>query len=142
MFKVITKLTHDLKAEAGQLLILHDNGKVYAVDQSKVENIFISSIINDKSSESSNFSQIALTYQQRKDQVADMLYRGRTLSEICAATGFARVTIARQRSKMIKDGFLQIDNPRAIKGHYWFKSPEALEKARQRGRMLGKRKTK
>lgn len=140
MIKVITKLTHDLKAQAGQLLILHENGKVYAVDQSKVDSLFTPVKKREVKPKVAVYNVVAPTYQQRHEQMIDMLYRGYTLREICIATGFARVTIARHRSNMVKAGKLETEQVREAGEHYWFKSPEALEKARQRGRLLAKRK--
>lgn len=141
MFRVVTKLTHDLKAQAGQLLILHENGKVYAVDQSKVDSLFTSVKKKEVKPKVTVYNAAAPTYRQRHEQMVDMLYRGYTLREICVATGFARVTVARHRSNMVKAGKLETEQVREAGKHYWFKSPEALEKARQRGHMLGKRKT-
>ena len=141
MIKVITKLTHDLEAKAGQLLILHDNGKVYAVDPSRIENALVSVKRVRREPKETVVSGTVLTHKQRREKMVDMLYRGFTLREICVATGFARVTVARHRSNMVKDGKLETDQPREAGKHYWFKSPEALEKARKRGHLLGKRNT-
>ena len=140
MIKVITKLTHDLKAQAGQLLILHENGKVYAVDQNKIDSLFTPVRKKEVKQRVAVYNLSAPTLKQRREQMVDMLYRGYTLREICVATGFARVTVARHRSNMIKLGKLETEQVREAGKHYWFKSPEALEKARQRGRLLGKRK--
>lgn len=140
MFKVITKLTHDLKARAGQLLILHEDGKVYAVDQSKADSLFAPVEKKEIKPKVTVYNLGAPTLKQRREQMVDMLYRGYTLREICVATGFARVTIARHRSKLTKEGKLETNQARETNKHYWFKSQDALEKARQRGYMLGKRK--
>lgn len=129
MIKNIIKLTADIKAQSGQYLILDKFNKIHVVDASIIENLIKqkSEIINKQS-------------RLRKDVLArmiELIKDGLTLSEIRMETGVSVATITRHKKILISRGEI-IETGRRNRPHYWYKTPESLNKARSRGTLLGR----
>jgi transposase-like protein len=149
MTKIIAKLTHDLTATAGQVLILHDNGKVFAVDAGIVDVVraLDAPLPMPKPVEAKPEAKapiqaayipehMMLKTRLRRKKIAemyDLLLRGKTISEVARHTGLSRNTVSKHRVRMHREGLLREGPPdEEGEGHRWFKSPETLAKARER----------
>jgi hypothetical protein len=140
MIKSITKLQHSLSAQAGQLLVLHQNGNVYVVDHNALENL----ICGPSFAAKPETTQVA---QSKTDEtregaiipmVDEMLVRGFSFHEIVAATGVARKLITKRRVALANQGLLPLKRllPKSGFNHHWFKSEQALESARARAKRM------
>lgn len=139
MIKVLAKLPHDLKARAGQLLVEHESGDIYAVDPQVLEDAVVG-VVRSYKREARDDRAARISHMH------DLLLRGFTTSQVADETGIPRGTVCNHRARMSRDGLLPYGKtaareadpapPAQPKKHNWFKSAEALEGARARGRAL------
>ncbi len=124
MFKTIIHLKHDVSANAGQVLVVRDNGVVHVVDQHQIEEA-ISLAVKPKK----DVNEVAALKQaeDHKALIERLLLANCSIKKICTATGVSRDEVMRQRKKMNELGLVHKDS-----NHHWYKSPEKVEAARKR----------
>ncbi len=124
MFKTIIHLKHDVSANAGQVLVVRDNGVVHVVDQQQIEGV-----INPSAKPSRAVEEAAAPKEadNQKALIARLLLANCSIKKICAATGASRDEVMRHRKKMTEIGLVHKDS-----NHHWYKSPEKVEAARKR----------
>lgn len=124
MFKAIIHLKNDLSANAGQVLVVRDNGVVHVVDQRQIEEA-IGLVV--KPSESVKEIAAPKRSEDHKTLIARMLLANCSVKKICTTTGVTRDEVMQQRKKMSELGLVHKDS-----NHHWYKSPEKVEAARKR----------
>jgi len=134
MISTVIKLKKDLKAKAGQFLVLRSDGSVYAVEPETLHLVVaVGSEISEKLSQlAQQTSPLAFSRRDMVKRAKDMIASGDKTREIAAATGLSKVTIYRYRNQMARDGLLP-GRRKKESGHHFYKTPEALEKAKRRG---------
>jgi hypothetical protein len=141
MIKSVIKLKHSLNAEAGQLLVLHENGNVYAVNHEALESLICGPAFGMNPQPSKPKKARAHreeTYNDSKTaEVDDMLLRGCSHHEIAHKTMVSRNFITARRMLLKQQDVLPKEKEKGSRFHYWFKSPEALASAVARGKRLG-----
>jgi hypothetical protein len=154
MTKIIATLKHDLTAKAGQVLILHDNGKVYAVDGDIVElvvrsvpaapapePVWTGRAVTPEPAPTPAPEVDIQSARERRHQLAEanaLLLQGMTIRQVAAKTGIPRGTLGNYRINLVRAGLLE-GNVKMRKSHF-FKSAKTLEAARERGRKLAEAK--
>jgi hypothetical protein len=128
----VVMLTRDLKAKAGQFLVVRADNSVFAVDADMLPLVLQGGVATQKP------TPIVKTLNRREAVVVakEMIIAGEKTKEIIRVTGLARVTIYRHRNAMVDKGLVVRKRGRNPSGHRFYKTPEALEKARQRGEFL------
>ena len=137
MIKSVIKLSHDLNAKAGQLLVHHEDGNVYAVDRDTLdEAIGAKSIVSRRAPASPNREVVKSNRPSSREPdaesiVDDLLLRGVSPSNVARATNLPLILIKKRVSVMIEQGLI-VDHDEKKRAHHWYKTPEALEAARNR----------
>jgi hypothetical protein len=142
MIKSVIKLKHSLSAEAGQILVLHENGNVYAVNADTWDFLFgpVFGTNPQPSKPRAARAHREETYNDSKTaEVDDMLLRGCSHHEIAHETMVSRNFITARRVLLKNQGVLTTEKEKGGRFHYWFKSPEALASAVARGKRLSER---
>lgn len=140
MIKGVIKLKHSLSAEVGQLLVLHENGNVYAVDSNAFEAFICGPAFGMKplpSKAKTARSHREEVYNDSKTaDVDDMLLRGCSFHEIAHETKVSRNFITGRRMFLAQQGVLPRHKQVPGRFHPWFKGPESLASAVARGKRL------
>ena len=128
----VVMLTRDLKVSAGQFLVIRQDGGVFAVDPDMLSFILQGGVALQKP------APAAKNLNRREAVVVakEMIIAGEKTKEIIKVTGLARVTVYRHRSALIEKGLVVRGRKKNSSGHRFYKTQEALEKARQRGEFL------
>ncbi len=136
MIKSMLKLNNDVRAKAGEFLVLHENGNVYVVDEDA-----LSSLLGVKSENEEPWwlgSKEKTEAKRRKptkmEVVDDMLLRGRPVNDIALQVGLSRKIVGLRRATMVEEGLLPPLTKKTPVKHHWYKSAEALEAAQERAR--------
>jgi hypothetical protein len=136
VIKSMLKLNNDVRAKAGEFLVLHENGNVYVVDEDA-----LSSLLGVKSENEKPWLTTAkekIEHKRRKptkmEEVDDMLLRGRPVNDIALQVGLSRRIVGLRRATMVEEGLLPPLTKKTPVKHHWYKSAEALEAARDRAR--------
>lgn len=149
MAKIIAVLTHNLTAKAGQALVKDETGRVLALDLDQME-------IEWRSEPAVPFAPVEpkpvpapapapapaaapsqILSEDRYQTMRTMFKDGATVSGVIRSTGVTRYTATRVRDEMVAEGQLRrLIAKKKATGHHYFRSPETLEKARQRGLAL------
>jgi hypothetical protein len=136
MIKSMLKLNNDVRAKAGEFLVLHENGNVYVVDEDA-----LSSLLGVKGENEEPWwlsSKEKPEPKRRKptkmEIVDDLLLRGRSVNDIAVQVGVSRKIVGLRRAEMVEAGFLAPLTKKTPVKHHWYKSAEALEAARERAR--------
>ena len=140
MIKSVIKLKHSLSAEAGQLLVLHENGNVYAVNGDALDAFICGPAFStkpqaDKPKKLRAYREEAYN-ESKASEVDDMLLRGCSHHEIAHETKVSRNFITKRRMFLKYQGALPIKKAKTGIDHHWFKSKEALASAVSRGKRL------
>ncbi len=139
MIKSVIKLKHSLSAEAGQILVLHENGNVYAVNADTWEFLF-GPAFGTKPQPSKHSAARAHREEVYNDsktaEVDDMLLRGCSHHEIAHETKVSRSFITARRMLLAQQGVLIRKKQVPGRFHPWFKGPESLASAVARGKRL------
>jgi hypothetical protein len=122
----VIMLNRDLKAKAGQFLVVRADGGVFAVDPD-----MLSLILHVAPAHRGEPAAELLNRKEAANRAREMIIAGNKTREIAKMTGLANATIYRYRSEMSRKGL--IPGRKKKDGHHFYKTPEALEKARQRG---------
>ena len=133
MIKTIIKLTNDVSAKSGQLLVLHESGVVYTVNQDDLEGVFNPESVKKEKEEPVN--DVAIPEINRK--IDQMLAAGEKPIKIAISLGIDRKVIFLRRNIMIKNGLLKPKDGRKAHSHHWYKSQESLNAAKARGKNMG-----
>jgi hypothetical protein len=141
MIKSVIKLKHSLNAEAGQLLVFHEDGNVYAVNHEALEGLIRGSVFGvkpqpDKPKKAKAYREEAYN-DSKTAEVDDMLLSGFSHHEIAHETKVSRAFITARRILLAQQGALTRKKQAPGRFHPWFKSPEALASAVARGKRLG-----
>ena len=140
MIKSVIKLKHSLSAEAGQLLVFHENGNVYAVNGDALEAFICGPAFGTKPQPTK--PSAARTYREevynesKTAEVDDMLLRGCSHHEIAHETRVSRGFITKRRMFLKYKGALPNKKAKTGIDHHWFKSKEALASAVSRGKRV------
>jgi hypothetical protein len=140
VIKSAIKLKHSLSAEAGQILVLHENGNVYAVNADTWDFLFGPAFGTQPQPSKPRAARAHReeAYNESKTaEVDDMLLRGCSHHEIAYETKVSRNFITTRRKLFKQQGVLPTEKEKGSRFHYWFKSPEALASAVARGKRLG-----
>jgi hypothetical protein len=139
MIKSVIKLKHSLSAEAGQLLVLHENGSVYAINAETWEFLFGPAFVAQPQPSKPGAARAHReeAYNDSKTaEVDDMLLRGCSHHEIAHETRVSRNFITKRRMFLKYKGALPNKKAKTGIDHPWFKSKEALASAVSRGKRL------
>jgi hypothetical protein len=140
VIKSVIKLKHSLSAEAGQLLVLHDNGNVYTVDEDAFGALIFSSAFGAQPQPTKPKAARAHREEVYNDsktaEVDDMLLRGCSHHEIAHETKVSRSFITSRRMLLAQNGVLTRKKQAPGRFHPWFKGPESLASAVARGKRL------
>ena len=139
MIKSVIKLKHSLSAEAGQLLVLHENGNVYAINPDTWEFLFGPAFVTkpQPSKPSAARAHREEAYNDSKTaEVDDMLLRGCSHHEIAHETKVSRSFITGRRMFLTHQGVLTRKKQAPGRFHPWFKGPDSLASAVARGKRL------
>lgn len=140
MIKSVIKLTHDLNAKAGQLLVHHEDGNVYAVDRIVMDS---ASGLGGRTPREAVASPVRPAREpiktnrpsSREPSVEsvfdDLLLRNVSPSNVARATNLPLIYIKQRAAVMIEQGLIPGDNNQK-RIHHWYKTPESLEGARNR----------
>lgn len=137
MIKSVIKLSHDLNAKAGQLLVHHEDGNVYAVDRDTLDEVIrVKSVASKRAPVSPNREVVKSNRPSSREPdaesiVDDLLLRGVSPSNVARATNLPLILIKKRASTMIEQGLIA-DRDEKKRVHHWYKTPEALEAARNR----------
>jgi hypothetical protein len=140
MIKSVIKLKHSLSAEAGQLLVLHENGNVYAVNSNALEAFICGPAFGTQPQPTK--PRAARTYREevyndsKTAEVDDMLLCGCSHHEIVHETRVSRNFITARRMLLAQQGVLTRKKQAPGRFHPWFKGPESLASAVSRGKRL------
>ena len=140
MIKSVIKLKHSLSAEAGQLLVLHENGNVYAVNGDALEAFICGPAFStkpqvDKPKGIRGYREEAYN-DSKTSEVDGMLLRGCSHHEIAHETKVSRSFITSRRMLLAQQGALIRKKQVPGRFHPWFKGPESLASAVARGKRL------
>jgi hypothetical protein len=149
MTKILATLKHDLTAKAGQVLILHDNGKIFAVDGDIVELVVrsvpaaptpapVAPAVPAPAPAPEVDIQSARERRNRLAEANALLLQGMTIRMVSHKTGIPRGTLGNYRTNLVRAGLLE-GSAKPRKSHF-FKSEKTLEAARERGRKLAEAK--
>jgi hypothetical protein len=154
MTKILATLKHDLTAKAGQVLILHDNGKIYAVDGDIVElvvrsvpatpapePVWTAKVVTPEPAPAPAPEVDIQSARERRNRLAEanaLLLQGMTIRMVSHKTGIPRGTLGNYRTNLVRAGLLE-GSAKPRKSHF-FKSEKTLEAARERGRKLAEAK--
>jgi hypothetical protein len=140
MIKSVIKLKHSLSAEVGQLLVLHENGNVYAVDSNAFEAFICGPAFGTMPQPSKTKTARARREEAYNDsktaEVDDMLLRGCWHHEIAHETKVSRSFITGRRMFLAQQGVLPPHKQVPGRIRPWFKGPESLDSAVSRGKRL------
>jgi hypothetical protein len=132
MINTIIPLKNDVVAKAGQLLVLHQDGNVYAVDKSVLDNAVRNPNavpgVNDLFAEA-KFDPKDIE-RQKAEVIDEMLIRGESPKKVAFAVNDDYKKIGLRRAYLIKIGVISAGKDKTPIKHYWYKSAESLEKAK------------
>lgn len=129
MIKAVYRVETDLTASAGQMLVVREDGTLHVVSRDAIEQVFkpvevAAPVVEEPAS---------LSKSERKEVLKAALMRGESLRQAAKAAEMSISTAFKIRQAMIAEGVM-----REIEAgvHGWYRDPEALERARERGRRL------
>lgn len=120
MIERIIRLSHDLEARAGQVLVQLESGQVHAVDAEVFEALMQKRVVVQPGPEASGHKDRRARGAKREEQLRkkqpdtdpriaemrDLLLRGKTIHETARLTGLGVSTVARHRWVMARDGLV------------------------------------
>jgi hypothetical protein len=134
------KLNNDVRAKAGEFLVLHENGNVYVVDEGSLEEAICGPASGPKQG-ISLADKVAGKASKKKrrtpstsNDIESLLLSGLSLDEVARRTNVAHWIVDFRRKKMVEEGLLPPLTKKTPVKHHWYKSAEALEAARERAR--------
>jgi len=134
MIKSMLRLNNDVRAKAGEFLVLHENGNVYVVDEGALSSLL--GVEEETVNTLATFSKEKTENRKRKatklEEADDMLLRGRSVNEVSFQLGLSRKIVGMRRATMVEEGLIPPLTKKTPVKHHWFKSAEALEAARAR----------
>jgi hypothetical protein len=137
VIKSVIKLSHDLNAKAGQLLVHHEDGNVYAVDRDTLDGVIrVKSIASKPAPVSPNrkdtkSNRPSTRVPDAESIVDDLLLRGVSPSNVARVTNLPLILVKKRVTMMIEQGLIVAQDEKK-RAHHWYKTPEALEAARNR----------
>ena len=137
MIKTIVTLKNDLSAKAGQALVIYEDGSVHSADAQALD-AFIKGGAASVREPASDDSALA-NRDKLLSEIKGYLLGGFNVSETAIFTNAPKKLVSFYRAELVLAGLLsgkQNKGSTPIK-HHWFKTKEALESARSRGRKVG-----
>lgn len=152
MIKAIIRLNSDVTAVAGQLLVLDEHGNLEVASPeslgtllSEAPNALVgmsvmgtldiaegATVIHTASNDDGSGEARKPSRKEMAALVQKALLAGHKPAQVMKASGASLSTVLNHRKKLIADGLMSGDDVRA-----YYKTPEALERAKERGRRLG-----
>jgi hypothetical protein len=130
----VVMLSRDLKAKAGQFLVVRADGGVFAVDPDMLPLVLCAAVPTHNSEPVAEF----LSRKEAVSKAREMIIAGSKTREIAKVTGLANATIYRHRNALASKGLVARKRGKNAGEHHFYKTPEALERARQRGESMKK----
>lgn len=130
MIKAVYRVETDLTASAGQMLVVREDGTLHVVSRDAIEQVFKPVEVPAPVVEE---AAAKLSKSDRKEVLKAELMRGVSLRQAAKAAEMSVSSAYKIRQAMIAEGTM-----REIEAgeHGWYRDPEALERARERGRRL------
>jgi hypothetical protein len=130
VINTVVKLNRDFKATAGQFLVLRSDGNVLAVDADMLDLVLQAGVPEQDPEPVGK----ALSRREAINKAREMIIAGSKTRDIRKATGLVNATIYRHRNILAIEGLVVRKRDKNLSGHRFYKTPEALEQARQRGK--------
>lgn len=137
MIERIIRLSHDLEARAGQVLVQLESGQVHAVDAEVFEALMQKRVPARPEPEASGHKDEPANVEPEVDplvaKVRDLLLRGKTIRETELRTRMPFWKVAEQRVYLVKEGLLGKNGKGSKRGRRKAKpTPEELAQAAAR----------
>lgn len=131
MIKAVYRVETDLTASAGQMLVVREDGTLHVVSRDAIEQVFKPVVVEVAAPVVEE--PASLSKSERKEVLKAALMRGESLRQAAKTAEMSISTAFKIRQAMIAEGVM-----REIEAgvHGWYRDPEALERARERGRRL------
>lgn len=130
----VIMLNRDLKAKAGQFLIIRADGSVFAVDPDMLNLVLQAVTPAPAPAQKAEPTAGVISRKEATQKAHEMIIAGSKTRDIRKATGLVNATIYRHRNILANKGLIARKRDNNAGGHHFYKTPEALERARQRGK--------